>query len=137
LSRIFTRNAPKITTGLTALSGHPDCSATLVVKVRGPDARGPTFTGQGMEETVQLCRLDQTTPWRNAMRFQPNVDPMLVCGDRLACLPRSTLIGGARHLSRPEAARRRPTRLTEVAGEGARDRTRSGAHRPELTADCA
>jgi alpha-D-ribose 1-methylphosphonate 5-triphosphate synthase subunit PhnH len=77
---------------------YPDRSATLILQVAhlGDDA-GPTLTGPGILERAQL-RIEGVGPafwsaWAaNHEGFPLGVDLMLVTGDRLAALPRSTRV---------------------------------------------
>ncbi|WP_371155786.1 phosphonate C-P lyase system protein PhnH [Jannaschia sp. 2305UL9-9] len=76
-------------------SEYPDRSATLVVEVDTLTAEGPCLTGPGIAETRHLSLPDVDALRGNAAQFPLGVDVMLTCGDRLACLPRSTRIGDA------------------------------------------
>lgn len=73
---------------------YPDRSATLVVEMAALTSEGPTLTGPGIDGTAALSLPDAEALRRNAARFPLGLDLMLCCGDRLACLPRSTRIGG-------------------------------------------
>jgi alpha-D-ribose 1-methylphosphonate 5-triphosphate synthase subunit PhnH len=74
---------------------YPDRSATLVVEMPLLTADGPALTGPGIDGSARLSLPDPEALQANAARFPLGLDLILCAGDRLACLPRSTRIGGA------------------------------------------
>ena len=74
---------------------YPDRSAMLVVEMAALSEDGPTLTGPGIRDTARLSLPDPEALRANAARFPLGLDLILCAGDRLACLPRSTRIGGA------------------------------------------
>ncbi|MGR3484985.1 MAG: phosphonate C-P lyase system protein PhnH [Paracoccaceae bacterium] len=74
---------------------YPDRSATLIVEMAALSAQGPVLTGPGIDGTARLSLPDPDVLRANAARFPLGLDLILCASDRLACLPRSTRIGGA------------------------------------------
>jgi alpha-D-ribose 1-methylphosphonate 5-triphosphate synthase subunit PhnH len=74
---------------------YPDRSATLIVEMPDLSDDGPPLTGPGIAGTARLSLPDPDALRANAARFPLGLDLILCAGDRLACLPRSTRIGGA------------------------------------------
>jgi alpha-D-ribose 1-methylphosphonate 5-triphosphate synthase subunit PhnH len=74
---------------------YPDRSATLIVEMPALTRDGPALTGPGIAGETRLSLPDADALRANAARFPLGLDLMLCAGDRLACLPRSTRIGGA------------------------------------------
>jgi alpha-D-ribose 1-methylphosphonate 5-triphosphate synthase subunit PhnH len=69
---------------------YPDRSATLIGEVARLAPDGARLTGPGIKGSAQLSVPD-AAPFRTNRRLFPlGVDVILTCGDRLACLPRST-----------------------------------------------
>ncbi|WP_316013627.1 phosphonate C-P lyase system protein PhnH [Roseobacter sp. HKCCA0434] len=76
-------------------SDYPDRSATLVVEVPTLSGEGPRLTGPGIDGETTLSLPDAGALRANAAGFPLGLDFIFTCGDRLACLPRSTRIGEA------------------------------------------
>ncbi|QXI63109.1 Alpha-D-ribose 1-methylphosphonate 5-triphosphate synthase subunit PhnH [Paracoccus marcusii] len=77
------------------LPDYPDRSATLIVELDRLDADGPVLRGPGIRDRATLS-LPATAPFRaNRALFPMGLDFILTCGDRLACLPRSTRVEAA------------------------------------------
>ena len=71
---------------------YPDRSATLIVEMAALAATGPRLTGPGIG-TVAHLSLPETAAFRaNRALFPMGFDTYLTCGDRLAGLPRSTIV---------------------------------------------
>lgn len=71
---------------------YPDRAATLVVEVPDLTATGTRLTGPGIKAEAWLS-LPATTPFRaNRALFPLGFDTFLTCGDRIAGLPRSTIV---------------------------------------------
>lgn len=70
----------------------PDRSATLIVEVERLEADGAQLTGPGIRDAARLS-LPETAAFRaNRALFPLGFDTILTCGDRLAALPRSTIV---------------------------------------------
>ena len=77
------------------LPDYPDRSATVIVELDRLDADGPQLTGPGIQGHASLS-LPEIAPFRaNRALFPMGLDFIFTCGDRLACLPRSTVVGDA------------------------------------------
>lgn len=76
-------------------SAYPDQSATLVVELPSLEATGVVLRGPGIKDTARLPLPDLELLQRNASQYPLGVDLMLVCGNRIAALPRSTQISEA------------------------------------------
>lgn len=75
------------------LPDYPDRSATLIVEMPALTAQGVRLTGPGIATTAELS-LPETAAFRaNRAIFPLGFDTYLTCGDRLAGLPRSTIVG--------------------------------------------
>ncbi|MEM9797347.1 MAG: phosphonate C-P lyase system protein PhnH [Pseudomonadota bacterium] len=72
---------------------YPDRSATLVVELEELSDDGLPLTGPGIDGTTFLSLPDPVALRANAAQFPLGLDLIFTCGDRLACLPRSTRIG--------------------------------------------
>ena len=71
---------------------YPDRSATLIVEMAALSATGPRLTGPGIA-TVAHLSLPEVAAFRaNRALFPMGFDTYLTCGDRLAGLPRSTIV---------------------------------------------
>jgi len=69
---------------------YPDRSATLIVETDRLANDGPALCGPGIRSATRLS-LPETGAFRaNRALFPLGFDTILTCGDRLACLPRST-----------------------------------------------
>ncbi|ODT58086.1 MULTISPECIES: phosphonate C-P lyase system protein PhnH [Paracoccus] len=77
------------------LPDYPDRSATLIVEVDRLEAQGARLTGPGIRDQARLS-LPDIAPFRaNRALFPMGLDFILTCGDRTACLPRSTVVEDA------------------------------------------
>lgn len=78
---------------------YPDRSTTVILQVDELDnGGGPRLTGPGIETENRLSVSPLTDGfWDQAKSnhsfFPLGVDVLFACGDRIACLPRSTVIG--------------------------------------------
>lgn len=71
---------------------YPDRSATLIVEVPHLSATGARLTGPGIKGEAFLS-LPETAAFRaNRALYPLGFDAFLTCGDRLAGLPRSTIV---------------------------------------------
>ena len=77
---------------------YPDRSTTLLIQVDAlSEGAGPRLTGPGIEAGRRLT-VEGVPPnfWetvrRNNSHFPLGIDIVLICGDRVACLPRSTKV---------------------------------------------
>ena len=71
---------------------YPDRSATLIVEMPTLAASGARLRGPGIATTAQLS-LPETAAFRaNRALFPMGFDSYLTCGNRLAGLPRSTIV---------------------------------------------
>lgn len=77
------------------LPDYPDRSATLIVELDRLDDDGPRLTGPGIRDHARLSLPDAAAFRANRALFPMGLDFILTCGDRLACLPRSTIVGDA------------------------------------------
>lgn len=71
---------------------YPDRSATLIVEMDRLTNDGPRLTGPGIRDAAHLS-LPETAAFRaNRALFPLGFDTILTCGDRLAALPRTTIL---------------------------------------------
>lgn len=71
---------------------YPDRAATLVIDVPRLEATGARLTGPGIKDHAFLS-LPATAPFQaNHALFPLGFDAFLTCGDRIAGLPRSTIV---------------------------------------------
>lgn len=71
---------------------YPDRSATLIVEVPRLVAEGARLAGPGIRDAAFLS-LPETAAFRaNRALFPLGFDTILTCGDRLAALPRTTIV---------------------------------------------
>lgn len=71
---------------------YPDRSATLIVELAELVNDGPRLTGPGIKSDARLS-LPETAAFRaNHALFPLGFDTILTCGDRLAALPRTTIV---------------------------------------------
>ncbi|VDS08699.1 Alpha-D-ribose 1-methylphosphonate 5-triphosphate synthase subunit PhnH [Paracoccus haematequi] len=71
---------------------YPDRSATLIVECDRLANDGPRLTGPGIRDSARLS-LPETAAFRaNRALFPLGFDTILTCGDRLAALPRTTIV---------------------------------------------
>ncbi|RJL06187.1 phosphonate C-P lyase system protein PhnH [Paracoccus aestuarii] len=77
------------------LPDYPDRSATVIMELDRLDDDGPRLTGPGIRDHARLS-LPATAPFvANRRLFPMGLDFIFTCGDRLACLPRSTRVEAA------------------------------------------
>lgn len=73
---------------------YPDRAATLIVEVAHLAAEGALLRGPGIETAARLS-LPETEAFRhNRALFPLGFDAFLTCDDRLAGMPRSTIVEG-------------------------------------------
>jgi alpha-D-ribose 1-methylphosphonate 5-triphosphate synthase subunit PhnH len=77
------------------LPDYPDRSATLIVELDQLDDNGPRLTGPGIREQASLSLPDVDAFIRNNALLPMGLDFIFTCGNRLACLPRSTRVEAA------------------------------------------
>jgi alpha-D-ribose 1-methylphosphonate 5-triphosphate synthase subunit PhnH len=71
---------------------YPDRSATLIVELAELSSDGPVLRGPGIADVVPLS-LPETAAFRaNRRHFPLGFDCYFTCEDRLAGLPRSTIV---------------------------------------------
>lgn len=71
---------------------YPDRAATLVIEVPMLEPKGVRLTGPGIKDYA-LLSLPATAPFQaNRALFPLGFDAFLTCGDRIAGLPRSTIV---------------------------------------------
>lgn len=81
-----------VTRFATGQPSYPDRSATLIVETAHLTAEGPRLTGPGIRDAARLS-LPETAAFRaNRALFPLGFDTILTCGDRLAALPRTTIV---------------------------------------------
>ena len=78
---------------------YPDRSATLIVEMDDLKAEGAVLTGPGIKDAARLSLPDVAALKGNRGLFPLGVDFFLTCGDRLAALPRSTVVTGPAEVS--------------------------------------
>ncbi len=71
---------------------YPDRSATLIVEVPTLDNTGAILAGPGIKDTSRLTVPDIDAFQTNRQNFPLGLDFIFTCGNRLACLPRSTRV---------------------------------------------
>lgn len=71
---------------------YPDRSATLIIEMDHLEPEGPLLRGPGIRNSTQLSLPEVTTFRANRAMFPLGLDFILACGDRLAALPRSTIV---------------------------------------------
>jgi len=74
---------------------YPDRSATLIVEVAALVAEGARLTGPGIRGAAHLSLPEVAAFRANRALYPLGFDTFLTCGDRLAALPRSTVVEGA------------------------------------------
>lgn len=71
---------------------YPDRAATLIVECTALRAEGALLTGPGIKDSARL-NLPESAAFRaNRALFPRGLDMFFTCGDRLAALPRSTVV---------------------------------------------
>jgi alpha-D-ribose 1-methylphosphonate 5-triphosphate synthase subunit PhnH len=71
---------------------YPDRAATLIVEMDRLDSGGPVLRGPGIETTARLSLPEVQAFKANRALFPLGFDTLLACGDRLAGMPRSTIV---------------------------------------------
>lgn len=71
---------------------YPDRSATLIVEMALLEAEGARLRGPGIRDTAHLSLPEVAAFARNRTGFPLGFDTFLTCGERLAALPRSTVV---------------------------------------------
>lgn len=71
---------------------YPDRSATLIVELDALEAAGARLSGPGIRDEARLSLPDLAPFQANWRLFPMGLDFIFTCGDRLACLPRSTIV---------------------------------------------
>lgn len=71
---------------------YPDRSATLIVEMPALTAEGARLSGPGIRGSVRLSLPETAAFRRNRARFPLGFDCFLCAGDRIAGLPRSTVV---------------------------------------------
>jgi alpha-D-ribose 1-methylphosphonate 5-triphosphate synthase subunit PhnH len=71
---------------------YPDRAATLIVEMDRLDSDGPVLRGPGIETTARLSLPEVQAFKANRALFPLGFDTLLACGERLAGLPRSTIV---------------------------------------------
>ena len=71
---------------------YPDRAATLIVEIATLSADGPRLRGPGIKDSATLSLPETAAFQRNRALFPLGFDTLLTCGDRLAGLPRSTVV---------------------------------------------
>ncbi|MEM7722657.1 MAG: phosphonate C-P lyase system protein PhnH [Pseudomonadota bacterium] len=75
-------------------SEYPDRAATLTVEMDRLVADGATLRGPGIKDRAQLSLPETAAFQTNRRQFPLGFDCYFTCGDRLAGLPRSTIVEG-------------------------------------------
>ncbi len=71
---------------------YPDRSATLIVELPRLEAEGPLLRGPGIKDSARLSLPETAAFVANRALYPLGFDAVLTCGDRLAALPRSTIV---------------------------------------------
>lgn len=71
---------------------YPDRSATLIVEMDRLRSAGPVLTGPGIKDAACMNLPDVPALQANRALFPLGLDFFLTCDDRLAALPRSTVV---------------------------------------------
>ncbi len=74
------------------LPDYPDRSATLIIEMGELTLEGPMLRGPGIAENASLSLPEVAAFRRNRAQFPLGFDSYLTCDDRLAGLPRSTIV---------------------------------------------
>jgi len=75
-------------------SEYPDRAATLIVEMEALEATGATLRGPGIKDSAALNLPELAAFQDNRRKFPLGFDCYFTCGDRLAGLPRSTIVEG-------------------------------------------
>ncbi len=71
---------------------YPDRSATLIVEAARLTNEGPRLTGPGIKDAARLSLPETAAFQANRALFPLGFDTILTCCDRLAALPRTTIV---------------------------------------------
>ncbi len=71
---------------------YPDRSSTLIVQVERLEPIGATLSGPGIKDTHSLSLPKTPAFQQNAGHFPLGLDFIFTCGDRVAALPRTTVV---------------------------------------------
>lgn len=71
---------------------YPDRSATLIVQVERLEPNGAVLSGPGIKDTHSLSLPETQAFQHNAGHFPLGLDFIFTCGDRVAALPRTTIV---------------------------------------------
>lgn len=71
---------------------YPDRSATLIVQVDQLEPSGATLSGPGIKDEHNLTLPETDAFQLNAGLFPLGLDFIFTCGDRIAALPRTTVV---------------------------------------------
>lgn len=71
---------------------YPDRSATLIVQADRLESKGATLSGPGIKDTHSLSLPEMEAFQLNAAHFPLGLDFLFTCGDRVAALPRTTVV---------------------------------------------
>ncbi|WP_298259955.1 phosphonate C-P lyase system protein PhnH [uncultured Litoreibacter sp.] len=71
---------------------YPDRSATLIVQVDQLEPNGAILSGPGIKDTHSLSLPETRAFQLNAGHFPFGLDFIFTCGDRVAALPRTTVV---------------------------------------------
>ncbi|MGJ8621185.1 MAG: phosphonate C-P lyase system protein PhnH [Yoonia sp.] len=71
---------------------YPDRSATLIVQAERLEQTGATLSGPGIKETQALSLPELEAFQHNAGHFPLGLDFIFTCCDRVAALPRTTIV---------------------------------------------
>lgn len=74
---------------------YPDRAASLIVELDRLEAAGHTLRGPGIQDRAALSLPEVAAFRANRALFPLGFDAFLTCDDRLAGLPRSTIVGDA------------------------------------------
>lgn len=77
------------------LPDYPDRSATLIVEMSELTGTGPRMTGPGIATTSHMSLPETAAFQANRALYPMGFDTYLTCGNRLAALPRSTIVEAA------------------------------------------
>ena len=73
-------------------SQYPDRSATLIVQAERLEPKGATLSGPGIKNTHSLSLPETAAFQQNAGHFPLGLDFIFTCCDRVAALPRTTVV---------------------------------------------
>jgi alpha-D-ribose 1-methylphosphonate 5-triphosphate synthase subunit PhnH len=76
----------------TGTAEYPDRAATLIVEMPALLPEGPRLTGPGIATAARMSLPEVAAFRANHAQFPCGFDCFFTCGDRLAALPRSTVV---------------------------------------------